>query len=98
MDLSNLTATNQRMDDKFITLPSDAQVETVMLKYVQQESVSLYEAVDPEGEIVALLIAEAVDEPERFEQRSEAEQSAMQVLALDEYYKGLDGEGTIIKE
>ena len=86
------------MKSKQADIPSNVSVlsETVTMRFVPQESVSLYEAVDADGDVVALLIAEAVATPEQFEQRSEAEQSAMQVLALDEYYKGFDWEGTII--
>lgn len=86
------------MKSKQADIPSNVSVlsETVTMRFVPQESVSLYEAVDADGDVVALLIAEAVNTPEQFEQRSKAEQSAMQVLALDEYYKGFDWEGTII--
>lgn len=84
------------MADRLLEIHRDDVVETVSLRYVPQESISLYEAVDSDGDVVALLMAEGVDEPERFAQRTEAEQSAMQVLALDEYYKGFDWEGTII--
>lgn len=86
------------MTDKLLEIHRDDLVETVSLRYVPQESISLYEAVDADGDVVALLMAEGVDEPERFAQRTEAEQRAMQVLALDEYYKGFDWEGTIIDQ
>ncbi len=86
------------MEDELMEIHADDAVENVVLRYVPQESISIYEAVDLDGEVVALLIAEGVDEPTRFEQRTEAERSAMQVLALDEYYQGFDWEGTIIDE
>lgn len=86
------------MADRLLEIHRDDVVETVSLRYVPQESISLYEAVDAGGDVVALLMAEGVDEPERFAKRTEAEQSAMQVLALDEYYNGFDWEGTIIDQ
>ena len=86
------------MSNKTVEIRRDDAVETVSLRYVPQESIALYEAVDADGEVVALLLAEGVDEPDRFKQRTEAERNAMQVLALDEYYKGFDWEGTIIDE
>lgn len=85
---------NRKEDD----LELDEIAERINLRYVPQASVSMYEAVDAVGEVVVLLLAEAVDEPERFAQRTEAEQSAMLVLALDDYYNGFDWEGTIIDE
>lgn len=86
------------MNSEEMEIHVDDTVERVKLQYVPQESVPLYKAVDADGEVVALLLAEAVDNPKQFEQRSEAEQDAMQLLALDEYYEGQNWEGTIIDE
>ena len=86
------------MTNKIVEILRDETTETVFLRLIPQDSIALYEAVDADGEVVALLLAEGVDEPDRFEQRTETERSAMQVLALDEYYKGFDWEGTIIDE
>ncbi|MGF7218796.1 hypothetical protein GGR92_004975 [Spirosoma lacussanchae] len=60
---------------------------------VQQESVSVYEVKDSVGEVVSIVIAEGIDDPERFQARSAAEQDAMKMLALDEYYGGAEWEG-----
>jgi hypothetical protein len=86
------------MNTRHMIPPTADTAETVTLRHVPQESVSLYEAISTDGDVVALLLAEAVENPARFEQRTEAERSAMQVLALDEYYKGTDWEGTILDD
>lgn len=67
--------------------------DDVQFVFVQQESVSIYEVKDSLGEVVSIVIAEGIDDPERFQARSVAEQDAMKMLALDEYYGGADWEG-----
>lgn len=67
--------------------------DDVRFVFIQQESVSVYEVRDSEGDIVGIVIAEGVDEPERFRARSVVQQDAMKMLALDEYYKGTNWEG-----
>jgi|GEM_PF-4004240 len=66
--------------------------DDVQFVFVQQESVSVYEVKDIRGEVVSIVIAEGIDEPERFQARSAAEQDAMKMLALDEYYGGAEWE------
>lgn len=67
--------------------------DDVQFVFVQQESVSVYEVKDSLGEVVSIVIAEGIDEPDRFQARPVAEQDAMKMLALDEYYGGADWEG-----
>ena len=67
--------------------------DDVQFIFVQQESVSVYEVKDSLGQIVSIVIAEGIDEPERFQARPVAEQDAMKMLALDEYYGGAEWEG-----
>ncbi|KAB7726428.1 hypothetical protein F5984_24210 [Rudanella paleaurantiibacter] len=67
--------------------------DDVQFVFVQQESVSVYEVKDSMGEVVSIVIAEGIDNPERFQARPVAEQDAMKMLALDEYYGGADWEG-----
>lgn len=67
--------------------------DDVHFVFVQQESVSVYEVKDSLGEVVSVVIAEGIDEPDRFQARPVAEQDAMKMLALDEYYGGDEWEG-----
>ncbi|GAB3562662.1 hypothetical protein GCM10027578_05190 [Spirosoma luteolum] len=69
------------------------EYDDVQFVFIQQESVSVYEVKDSLGEVVSIVIAEGIDEPDRFQARSVAEQDAMKMLALDEYYGGADWEG-----
>lgn len=61
--------------------------DDVQLVFIQQESVSVYEVRDSMGEVVSIVIAEGIDDAEQFGARSVAEQDAMKMLALDEYYE-----------
>lgn len=67
--------------------------DDVKFVFVQQEAVSVYEVKDIMGEIVSIVIAEGIDDPDRFQARSVAEQDAMKMLALDEYYGVGEWEG-----
>lgn len=67
--------------------------DDVEFVFVQQESVSVYEVKDSMGEIVSIVIAEGIDDTERFLARSVAEQDSMKMLALDEYYGVGEWEG-----
>ncbi|CCH03545.1 hypothetical protein FAES_pFAES01051 (plasmid) [Fibrella aestuarina BUZ 2] len=67
--------------------------DDVRFVFVRQESVSVYEVRDSLGEVVNIVIAEGIDDPERFQSRTVAEQDAMKTLALDEYYGGSEWEG-----
>jgi hypothetical protein len=67
--------------------------DDVQFVFVQQESVSVYEVKDSVGEVISIVIAEGIDEPDRFQARPTAEQDAMKMLALDEYYGGAEWEG-----
>lgn len=69
--------------------------DDVQFVFVQQESVSVYEVKDSLGEVVSIVIAEGIDEPDRFQARSVAEQDSMKMLALDEYYGGEGWEGSL---
>ncbi|MBO0931909.1 hypothetical protein [Fibrella aquatilis] len=74
------------------TLPGGDN-DDVQFVFVRQESVSVYEVRDSVGDVVSIVIAEGVDEPEQFRARPVAEQDAMKMLALDEYYNGSKWEG-----
>jgi hypothetical protein len=67
--------------------------DDVLFVFIAQESVSVYEVRDSLGDVVSIVIAEGVDEPERFRARPVSEQDAMKMLALDEYYNGPKWEG-----
>lgn len=69
------------------------QDDDVQFVFVEQESVSVYEVRDSIGDVINVIIAEGIDDPERFRTRSAAEQDSMKMLALDEYYKGTGWEG-----
>ncbi len=67
--------------------------DDVQFVFVQQQSVSVYEVKDSMGEVISVVIAEGIDDPERFNNRTVAEQDSMKILALDEYYGELEWEG-----
>lgn len=67
--------------------------DNVRFVFIKQESVSVYEVQDSIGEVVSVVIAEGIDDPERFRARTISEQDAMKMLALDEYYGGDEWEG-----
>lgn len=67
--------------------------DDVQFVFVQQQSVSVYEVKDSLGEVVSVVIAEGIDAPERFKNRTVAEQDSMKILALDEYYGEVEWEG-----
>lgn len=70
--------------------------DDVQLVFIDQESVSIYEIRDSVGDVVNVVIAEGIDDPERFRARSDAERDSMKMLALDEYYKGTEWEGPAV--
>lgn len=67
--------------------------DDVQFVFVQQQSVSVYEVKDSMGEVVSVVIAEGVDDPVRFRNRTVAEQDSMKILAMDEYYGEVEWEG-----
>ena len=69
--------------------------DDVQFVFVQQQSVSVYEVKDSMGEVVSVVIAEGIDDPERFKNRTVAEQDSMKILALDEYYGEVEWEGSV---
>lgn len=69
--------------------------DDVQFVFVQQQSVSVYEVKDSMGEVVSVVIAEGIDDPERFNNRTVAEQDSMKILALDEYYGEIEWEGSV---
>lgn len=70
--------------------------DDVQFVFVRQQSVAVYEVHDSLGEVVSVVIAEGIDDPERFNARSESEQDSMKILALDEYYGEAGWEGPIV--
>ena len=65
----------------------------VRFVFIEQASVSVYEVRDSLNEVVSVVIAEGIDDPDRFRARPAAEQDSMKMLALDEYYGGAGWEG-----
>lgn len=70
--------------------------DDVQFVFVQQQSVSVYEIKDSMGDIVSVVIAEGIDDPERFNNRTVAEQDSMKILALDEYFGAVEWEGPFV--
>lgn len=68
------------------TLKVIAESSGLVLLFVHQDSIDLYEVYNADGEFIYLSVAEQFDDHARWCNRTEAEQDAMMVLALDEYY------------
>ena len=81
---------NKSGSDKIL---AGGESDDVRFVFIQQESVSVYEVRDSVGDIISIVIAEGVDEPERFRARPVVQQDAMKMLALDEYYQSANWEG-----
>jgi hypothetical protein len=63
-----------------------AETSGLVLLFVNQSSIDLYEVYNADGEFLYLSVAEQFDDNSRWCSRTEAEQDAMITLALDEYY------------
>ncbi len=68
------------------TLKNIAESSGLVLLLVHQTSIDLYEVYNADGEFIYLSVAEQFDDHTRWHSRTEAEQDAMIVLGLDEYY------------
>ena len=68
------------------TLKTIAESSGLVLLLVQQASIDLYEVYNADGEFIYLSVAEQFDDHTRWHGRTEAEQDAMMVLGLDDYY------------
>lgn len=68
------------------TLKTIAESSGLVLLLVHQASIDLYEVYNADGEFIYLSVAEQFDDCTRWHGRSEAEQDAMMVLGLDDYY------------
>jgi len=69
------------------------EYDDVRFVFIEQASVSVYEVRDSMNEVVTVVIAEGIDDPDRFRARSVAEQDSMKMLVLDEYYRVTGWEG-----
>jgi hypothetical protein len=63
-----------------------AESSGLVLLFVNQLGIDLYEVYDADGEFLHLSVAEQFDDNPRWRSRTETEQDAMITLALDEYY------------
>ncbi len=72
------------------SLKTIAETSGLVLLYVNQSSVDLYEVYDLNGELLHLSVTEQFDDNRHWCSRTEAEQDAMMTLALDEYYGTMD--------
>ncbi|WP_375448495.1 hypothetical protein [uncultured Fibrella sp.] len=68
------------------SLKAVAQSSGLVLLFINQASIPLYEVYSTDGELLHLSIAEQFDNPAGWRSRTEAEQDAMMTLALDDYY------------
>lgn len=68
------------------SLKTIAESSGLVLLFVNQPGIDLYEVYDAEGEFLYLSLTEQFDDNGRWCRRTEAEQDAMMTLALDEYY------------
>lgn len=68
------------------TLKTIAESSGLVLLLIHQASIDLYEVYNADGEFIYLSVAEQFDDYARWCGRTEAEQDAMMVLGLDEYY------------
>lgn len=67
-------------------LKAIAQSSGLVLLFIHQASIPLYEVYGGNGELMYLSIAEQFDDPAGWHRRTGAEQDAMMTLALDEYH------------
>ena len=68
------------------SLKTIAESSGLVLLFVNQSSIDLYEVYDADGEFLYLSVVEQFDNNGRWGNRTESEQDAMITLALDEYY------------
>lgn len=80
------TSTTPRLLTAPKSLKTIAESSGLVLLFVNQSGIDLYEVYDAEGEFLYLSITEQFDDNGRWSSRTEAEQDAMMTLALDEYY------------
>lgn len=80
------TSTTPRLLTSPKTLKTIAESLGLVLLFVNQSGIDLYEVYDTEGEFLYLSVTEQFDDSPRWCSRTEAEQDAMMTLALDEYY------------
>lgn len=78
------------------SLKEMAESSGLVLLFVGQAGVSLYEVYDAEGEFMYLSVAEQFDDEIGWRTRTEAEQDAITMLALDEYYGNMTWDEDVV--
>jgi hypothetical protein len=79
-------ATTSRLLTAPKSLKIIAESSGLVLLFVNQLGIDLYEVYDAEGEFLHLSVTEQFDDNGHWCSRTEAERDAMMTLALDEYY------------
>ena len=79
-------ATTPRLSLAPKSLKTIAESSGLVLLFVNQSGIDLYEVYDADGEFLYLSVAEQFDDNGRWCRRTEAEQDAMMTLAMDDYY------------